>query len=421
MIQLTKTSETASKISFSYAPVPGCIGYVFYANDQRVSNTWDPLKSTVTFGKIANGRYRVDAVGVEDSGVYPPTAPPPPPAGKRGIGYLRLGDGALRSNPEKYDRLLITQNNLPLDRDYGNEVLTYYSLANCSAAQDNGVLEAEARANGWLLKDASGNEIINRQYPLNKLGDIGNPDYVDRFCERVLQQLPGFRATGFYNDDCIGFNAMWWNSIPAKYPTKAAWTAAWEFAAARMREKLPGVGLYHNCHDFNPGDPESNTAITKMKWWNRIAPFSDGLMVEYWMYVQGTLRRSGTAWNQGWETWRDLHRFANGEPITVPAQFGGGVLQLQRPIQFIGLDEGSSSADDVQRYCLATYLLDAKSGSMFIWNATDSGDPWMPEYDKLPLVAAAPATKTGNVWSREFTNGMRVSVDPVAGTAPPIA
>ena len=76
MITLTKISETSSKITLGWTPVPGCIGYVFYADDTRVSNTWDPNKSQVTFSK-GPSKFRVDAVGVEDTGAYPSVTPPP--------------------------------------------------------------------------------------------------------------------------------------------------------------------------------------------------------------------------------------------------------------------------------------------------------------------------------------------------------
>lgn len=78
MITLRKISETTSKITLGWDPVPGCIGYVFYADDQRVSNTWDPNKSQVTFSKGPD-EYKVVALGVEDQGAYPPAAPPPGP------------------------------------------------------------------------------------------------------------------------------------------------------------------------------------------------------------------------------------------------------------------------------------------------------------------------------------------------------
>lgn len=75
MIALTKLSENSIQITLGWTPVQGCIGYAFYADDTRVSNTWDPSVSQVTFAKGA-AEYRVQAVGGLDEGVYvPPVAP----------------------------------------------------------------------------------------------------------------------------------------------------------------------------------------------------------------------------------------------------------------------------------------------------------------------------------------------------------
>lgn len=75
MIVLTKVSETSSKITLGWNPVPGCLGYVFYADGTRVSNTWDPAKNQVTFSKGPTS-FKVVAIGNQDEGVYPPPAPP---------------------------------------------------------------------------------------------------------------------------------------------------------------------------------------------------------------------------------------------------------------------------------------------------------------------------------------------------------
>jgi len=79
-IALNKISETQSKITLGWTPVAGCIGYVFYADGARVSNTWDPNKNQITFSK-GPAQFKVVAVGNEDEGVYPSVAPPPPPPG----------------------------------------------------------------------------------------------------------------------------------------------------------------------------------------------------------------------------------------------------------------------------------------------------------------------------------------------------
>ena len=75
-ITLTKIAETNTTITLGWAPVAGCLGYVFYADGARVSNSWDPLKSSIKFSKGAT-QYKVVAAGNEDEGVYPSVTPPP--------------------------------------------------------------------------------------------------------------------------------------------------------------------------------------------------------------------------------------------------------------------------------------------------------------------------------------------------------
>ena len=78
MLTLTKISETASKITLGWTPVPGAIGYRFQTSTSapRWSHTWDATRSQVTFSKA--DWYKVEALGVEQAGEYPSADPPPP-------------------------------------------------------------------------------------------------------------------------------------------------------------------------------------------------------------------------------------------------------------------------------------------------------------------------------------------------------
>lgn len=74
-LTLTKIIESESLITFSWDPVQ-CLGYVFYHNGQRVSNTWDPLVHQIRFSKGPKGdTYKVVALGEVASGVYPAPIP----------------------------------------------------------------------------------------------------------------------------------------------------------------------------------------------------------------------------------------------------------------------------------------------------------------------------------------------------------
>jgi hypothetical protein len=75
-LTITKVSETSTKITLGWTPVAGCLGYAFYADGTRVSNTWDWNKSQITFSK-GPAQFKVVALGSEQEGVYPPASPIP--------------------------------------------------------------------------------------------------------------------------------------------------------------------------------------------------------------------------------------------------------------------------------------------------------------------------------------------------------
>lgn len=67
-LPLTKVAETAKTITLGWTPVP-CLGYVFYEDGHRVSNTWDPSVKQVKFAKGTS--YQVVALGAAWQGSYP--------------------------------------------------------------------------------------------------------------------------------------------------------------------------------------------------------------------------------------------------------------------------------------------------------------------------------------------------------------
>lgn len=74
-LPLTKISETASKITLGWTPVPGAIGYRFQsAASLKWSHTWDPTRDSVTFSKAA--WYKVEALMVGATGDYPSVSTP---------------------------------------------------------------------------------------------------------------------------------------------------------------------------------------------------------------------------------------------------------------------------------------------------------------------------------------------------------
>lgn len=76
-LQLTVISQTSTKVTLGWTPPAGIAGYEFTLDGKRVSNTWDPSRSQITFGKPDSGShvYEVDALTVTSAGSQ--TAPTP--------------------------------------------------------------------------------------------------------------------------------------------------------------------------------------------------------------------------------------------------------------------------------------------------------------------------------------------------------
>jgi hypothetical protein len=71
-LPLTKIGETGTTITLKWTPIL-CMGYVFYRNGTRVSNTWNSMQSQIRFAKGTS--YRVVAIGAIAEGTYPSSTP----------------------------------------------------------------------------------------------------------------------------------------------------------------------------------------------------------------------------------------------------------------------------------------------------------------------------------------------------------
>jgi hypothetical protein len=81
-LTLTKISETSTKITLGWTPVPGAVGYRFQSATQapKWSHSWNATLAQTTFSKA--DWYKVEALGVESAGQYPSLAPTALPASR---------------------------------------------------------------------------------------------------------------------------------------------------------------------------------------------------------------------------------------------------------------------------------------------------------------------------------------------------
>jgi hypothetical protein len=336
---------------------------------------------------------------------------PTPVSGGRGVGYIRYGGGAADSHVADYDLRLVAR----YDTIYANypPSILYVSGVHCAPASGTkyGVTLEEARANSWILRDASGNEIPNGSFG-SYLADVGSATYQARWCENVLDMLNDWGYEGLFNDDCAGGEIVGApaSSQPALYPTDSDWhDAMLEFVVAvgDYFKTARGMLVAHNAGKWLAGDAGNNDASNKKEWWTEIGPYSTHLMDEGWMVGETTsnpdvddLRRSGGEWWNNWTNYQGLvdHAYSVGcAPICLTR--GTTTRRLG--------------------YAFASFLLDWEpaSGGVFMWRNPDyvSGIAWPTQFDSLPGFPTGAKSLGGDTWSRSYEAGT-VSVNPVAGT-----
>jgi hypothetical protein len=85
-----------------------------------------------------------------------------------------------------------------------------------------------AQANGWLLKDASGNYVLDSGYSTNYYVDIGNPAYQQWVAQKIESWLTSYPYfDGVFADDGLAVNTAWEyyaTSTPINPRTGSPWT-----------------------------------------------------------------------------------------------------------------------------------------------------------------------------------------------------
>jgi Hypothetical glycosyl hydrolase family 15 len=338
-----------------------------------------------------------------------------------GIGTIRTGNSTLctSSNLSRYSLIVAGAWNADCAGQQPGRSLTW----GCAINQYNndtqgdsdetrcGVPYSLAMANGWFLRDASGNLVHYGGCGTNEwLLDIGNPDYQQTFLtyiRRAFAAHPGI--DGVWIDNVIGSNIAWCNT-PTKYPTSASYRAAMLSFIKVVGGTLRSEGWYVGVNalmrdtdqesasfDYNRGDQDI--------WWDQqIAPYVDGIGTEVWQQLSSDtqVRTLGADWTQHWDGWERL-------PEAVRALgkdfigFGGG-----------SCSDGGAHAD----FLRASLMLDwsGDSSGTLLYNCgnqdyNNATDPWMADWTRDIGQPLAPKYRVGAGWRRDFTNGT-VLVNP---------
>jgi hypothetical protein len=286
--------------------------------------------------------------------------------------------------------------------------LVYFSGTDVNTNWNTGVPYAEARRNGWLLKDTAGNLLVNRRYPTNYIGDVGNPAYQRAWVENVSRILRSNGDDGVFIDDVLYDLKPLAETEAAKYPNQQKWAAATLSFVKAVGTALRSRGYYVavNASGYVPGDPKSNTSANTQIWWKKLGPYADGLMNEYYDETStGTdqLRTAGTAWYQGWNSWQQL--------IGLAQSMGD---------DFFGLMHGPGSDARRMSYGKASFLLDWNGrGGAFLYQPPAQQDPWNGAWTRNIGRPQGPKQRVGTAWVRRYSGGVAL-VNPDPSRAQPL-
>lgn len=326
------------------------------------------------------------------------------PSAKTKPGATLKGTGILRWNPEygkssgyeRYAYVLVSRQDARSAARLPGLSLAYMSGTSIQRAWSTGVTYTEAQANGWLLKDTSGRDVMNVQYGAF-IGDIGNPDYQNRFVENVSRFVRSSGVDGIFLDDVVAHPGVLTRGVfPAKYPTPEAWEAAMVSFVSAVGRALKAQGHYvlANAIKYVAGDKRSDTGENTATFWRLIAPSLSGLMSEFWLQNPndvGQLRSNGSRWNENWDGWQRL--------MSVAQDAGA---------DFFSLTYGSASDVRAMRYVRGSFLLswDGHGGAV-IYRFRDADDPHHPVLTKQLGTPLAPRSERApGVWQRRYTRGI---------------
>jgi len=318
-----------------------------------------------------------------------------------GIGIVRQGTDAWRagSGYRAYSYLIVS---LDLARRAAREPgrsLVYFAAPDVNTRWNAGVPYDQARRHGWLLRDRAGKLLVNRGYPENYIGDVGNPGYQRAWLANVTRLLAADGDDGVVIDDVLADLAQLAGTEAAKYPTPQAWAAAQLSFVRTVGDGLRARGYYVlvNASSFVRGSPASDNGSATLAWWRQLAPHVSGLENEYYQETSDgsdTLRSSGSAWNQGWAAWQRL--------VTTAQSLGK---------DFFGLSYGPSTDARTMSYGKASFLMDWNgAGGAYIYEPTEDedreADPWNGAWTTDIGRPAAPKRRVGAGWLRQYSGGV---------------
>lgn len=237
-------------------------------------------------------------------------APTPSTGHHAGNGYIlfRYGSSWATSPVSGYERYGVVVVGYGNDADAGKlspavglGYRTPVELSDVTNAQlsTGGVTLAQARTNGWLLKDASGNELHPNGYPSEWCGNLSHPAYQTACFATYSARATATGVKGFFLDNVVP--SPWFTAPIANLYGGLSFQDAYVSFLAAMRKALPDLYFLANA---GPGGAA---------WWTRIAPYVDGLLFETYTgtAAQNQVLAAGKA------AGKDVYALSFGDPAST--------------------------------------------------------------------------------------------------------
>lgn len=249
----------------------------------------DPLINAANAISVSSPNVRLFAqqaalriVAVEAAVARLQPAPPPPATTHLGNGFIADLQGtryAQMTDTEraKYGAITVGYGDYANVASFGNAHPSVHGLGYQTSVEVGtntwygAVLYSEAHANGWILRDAAGNELrIGTLYA----GDIGNIAYQRAWCDYVRQRATDTGLHAKFLDNVTGY--PWFgtaiNPRTGKVYTVAEWQADYLAFLAYQQAALPGIYRVANVY----------AVAERLAWTQAVLPYVDGVMVEYY-------------------------------------------------------------------------------------------------------------------------------------------
>ncbi len=341
----------------------------------------------------------------------PSPSPPPPPTGTGGKHVSSVHQQDYQPQVMQYGKGDLFFCGEWAAKDAAALSIPVYAYCSAVNARDSfftGLTPAEARAGGWALKDADGNELHVKGWGDTDVAcDIGSASFQQAWANKVIaQHRDTDGAQGTFIDD-LAQSPHIISGIPAKYPTQPTWRAAMESFVRTVGPKLKAAGLkvMLNAGAWYPGNVGFDNGTSSIDWATTLGPFGTSAMIELgFQTIDGsdTIRVMGPNWDQQWDKWG---------PVITAIEAAG--------VDYIGLAHapGGDSPEAVyQKASMQLYMNRPGSSCMFNCNNSGATSPFGPKIVADLGAAQGAASLSGQTWRRNFSNG-HVWVNPWNQTA----